>query len=107
MNFSTDELHMIERLRRREAQFSRWRWFWLALCVCMLMVGVGSLFFVYQFAEQKDELKLILVAYGLPPINSFLLVWLLCLGSVISRWRGDSKTRLLLKLTDELQKRGA
>jgi hypothetical protein len=107
MNFSPEEIQVVEGLRKREAQFSRWRWLLLALCVGMLVVGVASLILVYHFPEENDSLKLRLVAYSLPPINMVLLVGMFCLGKVISRWHGDSKTRLILKLTDDLQKHSA
>ncbi len=107
MNLTSDEIQLVARLRRREARFTRWRWFLLALCVCMLIIVFGSLILVYHFPDDYGAVRMTLVAYLLPPINMFLLVWLFCLGSVISRWHGDSKTRLLLKLTDELQKHGA
>jgi len=107
MNLTSDEIQVVERLRRREAWFSRWRWLLLALCVCMLIIAVGSLILVYHFPDDYGAVRVTLVAYLLPPINMFLLLWLFCLGSVISHWHGDSKTRLLLKLTDELQKQRA
>jgi len=113
MTFSLDELRMIERLRKREGQFSRWRWVLAGFCACMVVVGVAAMVIVFQFAGDSGGatpieyrlVQLTLVAYLLPPINIWFMAWLLCLGSVLCRWHGDAKTRLLLRLTDELQKR--
>ena len=107
MTFSSDEIQIMERLRRREAQFARCRWLLLVLCVGMLIGATGSLILLYHFPTQDDSVRITLVAYLLPPINMFFLVGLFSLGGVISRWHGDPKTRLLLKVTDELQERSA
>jgi hypothetical protein len=113
MKFSPDELRMIERLRKSEAQSCRWRWFLVVFCTCMLVVGVAALLIMYQFAGDFDSktpiqdrlVQLTGVAYFLPLINMWFMGWLFCLGIVLCRWHGDAKTRLLLSLTDELQKR--
>ena len=116
MTFSPDEVRMIERLRKGEGRFSRWRrwrWFLAVFCACMAVVSVVALVILIRFADglagvNPIEYRLVgvtLVAYLLPPINMLLMLWLFFLGSVICRWHGDSKARLLLRLIDELQKR--
>ena len=101
---------MIEGLRKREAQFSRWRWFLVVFCACMVVAGVAAVVFLFQWAGDFDAatpidyrwVELTLVAYLLPPINIWFMAWLFCLGSMLCRWHGDTKTRLLLRLIDEL-----
>jgi hypothetical protein len=43
MTFSLDELRMIERLRKRDAQSCRWRWVLAGFCACMVVVGVAAM----------------------------------------------------------------
>ena len=57
------------------------------------------------FPNEPEGVKPVVVAYLLPVCYIFLALSSLFLGLVLLRWRGDAKTRLLLRIADELQRR--
>ena len=98
---------MIERLRRREVQFRRWRWLLAILGAAKIVAWFILLVIVSKFPDEPEGAKTIVVAYLLPPCFVFLAMSSVGFGLVLARWRGDEKTQLLLRITDELQKRDA
>ena len=107
MTFSADELHMIDRLRRREVQFRRWRWL-LAIVGAAKIVGWFILLvIVARFPDEPEGARVIVVAYLLPACYVFLALSSVGFGLVLVRWRGDAKTQLLLRITEKLQRRDA
>ena len=103
MTFSPDEIRMIERLRRTEVQFHRRRWF-LAIFGAAQIVG-WFILLVIVARFPSEPARLMFAAYLLPACYVFLAGNSVGLGLVLVRWRGDAKTQLLLRITDELQKR--
>jgi len=107
MTFSPDELRVIARLRRREVEFRRWRWFLVLFAAAKIVAWFIMLGIVTRFPDEPPGARLIVVAHLVPACYIFLALSSVGLGLVLVRWRGDAKTQLLLRLTDELQKRDA
>ena len=107
MTFTPDELRLIERLRRREVQFRRWRWLLAIFGALKIIAWLALLVIVTSFPSDDTNIKLMLVAYLLPACFVFLAISSVGFGLVLVRWRGDAKTQILLRITDELQKRDA
>ena len=62
---------------------------------------------VARFPDEPQGARLIVVAYLLPACYVFLAIGSVGFGLVLVHWRGDAKTQLLLRITDELQRRDA
>jgi hypothetical protein len=107
MTFSPDELRLIERLRRREVQFHQWRWPLAIFGAAKIVAWFILLVIVARFPDDPAGARLIVVAYLLPVCLVFLSLSSIGLGLVLVRWRGDVKTQILLRITDELQRRDA
>jgi len=95
---------MIERLRKREALLFRWRWLLVGFSSCLVIAWLGLLIYVLDVEFPDETAKLILLVHFLPVCFISLAFWSAYVGYLISRWRGDAKTKLLLKIADELQK---
>ena len=96
---------MIEQLRKREALLFRWRWLLIGFSSFLVIAWLGLLIYVLDVEFPDETAKLILLVHFLPVCFISLVFWSAYVGYLISRWRGDTKTRILLKIADELQKR--
>ena len=77
----------------------------------MMIISIGIviawfvvLIFVVKFPDDNPSAKSMIVMYFYPMCLVSLLFWSAYVGFLISRWRGDAKAQLLLRITDELQK---
>jgi hypothetical protein len=121
MKLSTDDIRMVEKLRRRQQSFRRWRL--LSLFVFGLLfigISIAWLFLSAQLSHLTgitgdDSIaistkaiaiatKAAIVAYMFPVIILSLVCSAFGFGYTLSIWRGEPKTELLLRLIDELHK---
>jgi len=109
MNFTPQEMKLLERLRKRKRQWRWGRWF-------LLVIGISCLGLCVVFGFLLHSLLAIL-DHGLfnPSMVLFiLLIWtkccfyfvfgILCLVRVTLDWHGNVNRMLLLKLLDAQQK---
>ena len=97
---SDNDVNLLRRLAHRRALWQRARWLFIALGVCML--GLGAFFWVALWQELKQEqLLLMLIAVVAPACSLLTIVGVIFIGYAFSRWRGDRRTELLLRLTED------
>lgn len=101
MTLSDAEKKMVERLRKREALLLRWRWLLVIVHGGVVITALVLVVVLARFPDDIPNFKLTLVAFMLPPLFLLMAVSSWWLGYVITRWRGDAQTQLLLKLIDE------
>ena len=105
MNLSSDEIRMVEKLRKRQLFLKRWRIPLLIIHGLLTIAWLVILVVIVQFPSSGDPTrKLILVSYMLAPTYAFLGLSSALFGKTLRDWQGEAKTELLLRVLDELQK---
>jgi hypothetical protein len=119
MKLSEDELRMVEQLRKFQRGFHRLRFFCLVgFSLGIIGVGIASSALAAVVSRLASDTSgtvsdralttatnALAMAYIYPLIIICFAGSALGLVYIFSIWRGDSKTMLLLRLIDELEKR--
>jgi Na+/proline symporter len=107
MQFTPQELKMIERLRKGERSWLRWRW--IIFCIVPLsLVYVGC--FIYIVSRMLDSKTIsetqtaMLIAVFWPQVLLVVLVVAALTGLAIRDWHGRAHRVLLLKLIESHEK---
>src|SRR5262245_30250058 len=104
MEFTTQEMKLVERLRKRHQQWRWIRWVVLAMGVisAVLCVGYGCLLstFFRGPSHPVDSEGVFAVASFWTMCCMHLIFSTWCLTTVAIKWRGDATRILLLKLLD-------
>ena len=111
MEFTRQEMKLIERLRKQDRQ---WRWArWLVLLMGLLSIAACALFgyLVHQLVSTSAQGHL-----DLDMVFFIVLFWtkccfyfafgVWCFITAFTKWRGDVKRMLLLKLLDAQKRAG-
>ncbi len=101
MRFTEVERKMVEGLRRREGLLRQWRWPLVVLHGAMMGACVSLLVKVGNFPGDDPAMKAIVTSFTVPGIYLLLAHSAVWFWYVISRWNGDAKTHLLLRLIEE------
>jgi len=102
MQFSPQEMKLVERLRKQERQ---WRWVrWMSLCLSLFIVGcygyIGISLYHRLHWEALTTEDVFLVAVYWPKMilamgfAAWFVIW------PLTNWRGNATRLLLLKLLD-------
>jgi len=105
MNFTAQEMKLLQRLRKRERQ---WRWVrWLLLVTGIFCIGLCAMFgfLLHSLIDVSDHGQ-----FNTTMVFFMLLIWtkccfyfifgVWCLATVNQNWHGDVNRMLLLKLLD-------
>jgi hypothetical protein len=101
MTFTVEERKMIEGLRKRERLLRQWRWPLVLLHGGMMIACVWLMVKVGKLPDDDPAMKALVTSYVVPGVYLLLAHSTIWFGYVISRWKGDAKTHLLLRLIDE------
>ena len=105
MEFTPEELRLMERLRKEERRWPRTRWVLLAMSVFLIIGYAYIAMRLIQVVESESfgESAALFVAFFWP--KCLLMFCFATYGIVLAtwNWRGDANRRLLLKLLDAQQ----
>jgi hypothetical protein len=103
MQFSDTDKKLVERLKKRQQQFTRWRW--VGLLGATLCIGVGIYaYVVLDSFLQEPGIPTVMAVAVLSP-----LVYLLQVGGfslliyLVAFWNGKPETHLLLRVIEKLE----
>lgn len=107
MQFTPQELKLIERLRKQERMWNRTRWILLAMGV--LTIGVYAYIAIWIFgALGSEELsaddQALIVAFFWPKVLFGNLLAAVLIGLAVRDWRGNAMRMLVLRLLEDHQK---
>jgi len=107
VQFTPQELKLIERLRTQERQWARTKWVLLVTACCLLvtyscLASILYSHFFNGFAAEASRSDLVLLMFSLswPVILMMSGIVGFLLGLVIKDWRGNAQRLLLLRLLD-------
>ena len=105
MEFTPQELRLIERLRKQERQWRWLRWALLALSLfvlgCYGYIGVSLYVRIHWEALTTEDVGLIAVLWPKILLAQCLAVWFIVWP--LTSWRGNSTRVLLLKLLERAE----
>ena len=107
MQFTPQELKMIERMRKQERQTPTMRWILLGTSVFTFAVCAYAAYFLVSILESKafEPAETALIFSVLWPKILLMLVSAgVCFGLTIRDWHGNANRMLLLRLLDAQQK---
>lgn len=106
MEFTPQEIKLIDRLRREERQWPRTRWLVLGLGIVATVCAFAWSYFAFTVArsDHANSGEIIIIAFIVTKcFLSFLFaVW--CFAMACWNWHGDAKPMLLLRLLEAQQK---
>lgn len=102
MEFTPNELKLIEHLRKQERKWPRDRWILLATGVFGIIAYCYFAFRVIHFIEPENygEGEVLFFAYFWPKCLLMFCIAAYFIGLAIRDWRGNANSKLLLKLLE-------
>ena len=92
-------------VKKWESQERDWRWQrWVWLGVCSLLLILFTLVFRWFVMVASEEHAVSFVAVWNPAVWMIIMVCCYRLVDTLCHWRGDTKTKLLLRLIAEHEK---
>lgn len=99
MKLSESETHMVKNWEWQERD---WQWQrWIFLIMCSLLVVVFTLVFRWFVPAPSEDHAVKLIAVWNPFVCMVLMASIYRLVETVRHWRGDMKTKLLLRLMAE------
>ena len=102
MKLSESEARCVAKWERQERS---WRWVrWVNLVPCIILIALGA-WNLHRLLDLTSDESGAAIAWFAPFVWLALLAPSAWLGYVLGRWRGDMRTRLLLRLIAEHEER--